>query len=131
MRQGVTRGTFGFLSFASSATTILGSRDRRPLHNRHSLTPWPSFPHTPAVIPAHPRRPRTPPPSFPHTPAVIPAHPRRHSREGGNPRGAGPQVGASCSAFTTSLSTGSYGMAKPYQVRQVLDAIAKMEEMQK
>ena len=110
MRQGVTRGTFGFLSFASSATTILGSRDRRPLHNRHSLTPWPSFPHTPAV---------------------IPAHPRRHSREGGNPRGAGPQVGASCSAFTTSLSTGSYGMAKPYQARQVLDAIAKMEEMQK
>ena len=70
-------------------------------------------------------------PSLPHSLAVIPAHPRRHSREGGNPRGAGPQVGASCSAFTTSLSTGSYGMAKPYQVRQVLDAIAKMEGMQK
>ena len=95
------------------------------MHNRHSLTPWPSLPHSLAVIPAHPRRhSRTPPPSFPHTPAVIPAKAGIHG-------GAGPQVGASCSAFTTSLSTGSYGMAKPYQVRQVLDAIAKMEGMQK
>ena len=102
------------------------------MHNRHSLTPWPSLPHSLAVTPSLlGRHSLTPWPSFPHTPAVIPAHPRRHSREGGNPRGAGPQVGASCSAFTTSLSTGSYGMAKPYQVRQVLEAIARMEEVQK
>ena len=85
-----------------------------PLVTRHSLTPWPSFPHTPAVIPAK---------------AGI--HGGRGRRLARAPAKAGIHGGRGRSAFTTSLSTGSYGMAKPYQVRQVLDAIAKMEEMQK